>query len=344
MSEFLFDQSPWEALISAVPSGGSVPAVQLLAMLESDSDEAVEDAFAAIEERNLSVELSGFPIAAGSGQAAARLQQELQWVKEDLDLRSMEENDPLRLYLEELSSVPAFGDETVFAQRFLSGDSECADALTNLGLSRVVQISKEYAGYGVLLLDLIQEGSIGLWQAIQNYRGGDYSSFRDKMIRNNLARAVLMQARSNGIGQKLRQSMQDFRSTDERLLSELGRNPAIEEIAAALHISPEEAQSIRKMLDDAFLLDQAEKLVHPEEEKQEEELPVEDTAYFQMRERIEDLLSQLSEEDARILTLRFGLEKGLPMTAEEVGRSLRIPAYEITSREAAALAKLRKFS
>ena len=128
---------------------------------------------------------------------------------------------------------------------------------------------------------------------------------------------------------------------DEALLAELGRNPTVEELAVKLSITPEQAQSIQKTLADILLLQQAEKLTQPEETSAEDEMPVEDTAYFQMRQRIGELLSQLDAQDAQILTMRFGLDKGLPMSAEEVGRALGLTAGEISAREAAALAALR---
>ena len=115
----------------------------------------------------------------------------------------------------------------------------------------------------------------------------------------------------------------------------------MEELADKLNITPEQAQSIQKTLADILLLQQAEKLTQPEEASAEDEMPVEDTAYFQMRQRIGELLSQLDAQDAQILTMRFGLDKGLPMSAEEVGRALGLTAGEISAREAAALAALR---
>ena len=108
-----------------------------------------------------------------------------------------------------------------------------------------------------------------------------------------------------------------------------------------MKVSREEAECIKKMLDDATLLNQAEQLVRPREETPEDHLAVEDTAYFQMRQRISELLSQLDEQDAKILILRFGLEKGKPMDAGEVGRMLGMTSGEVSRREAAALAKLR---
>ena len=144
------------------------------------------------------------------------------------------------------------------------------------------------------------------------------------------------------MGQKMRSALEDYRAVDERLLSELGRNPTLEEIALELHMSPEEASAVRKMLDDARILARAKKPpVDEEEEKEAQEQAVEDTALFQMRQRISDLLSGLSEEDQKLLTLRFGLEGSKPLTPEEAGRRLGLTPEEVVAREAAALARLR---
>ena len=341
MIDFEFEQSPWEAYLGGCKNGAAISAWNLLSLLENEDDDAVADAFHIIQDKEMVLDLSSLPKTAPSGQAALRLKQEKEYVQNGLHPWDMEENDPLRLYLEEIAGIPAFGDETLLAQDLLSGDEAAAERLTTLGLSRVVQMASEYAGWNVLLLDLIQEGSVGLWEAIGSYQGGDYFAHRDRLIRNALSKAIILQARSNGLGQKMRQALQDYRATDERLLAELGRNPTLEEIAEAIHVSREEAECIKKMLDDAELLNQAEKLVQGKEETQEDDLAVEDTAYFQMRQRISELLSQLSEEDAKILTLRFGLDRGKPMSAEEAGRKLGLTAGEVSRREAAALAQLR---
>ena len=141
----------------------------------------------------------------------------------------------------------------------------------------------------------------------------------------------------------MRQALEDYRAVDERLLSELGRNPTLEEIAVELHMTAEEAGSLSRMMTTARRLAQARPEEKPEEEEQaEEQQAVEDTAYFQMRQRIAEMLSGLSEENAKLLSLRFGLEGGLPLTPEEAGRKLGLTPEEVVTREAAALAQLRQ--
>ena len=334
--EFSFEPDPWEVFRMSLTMGDTVSASQILTLLEGEDGQALEDALQELETACVKLDISDLPKNGGTGETAVRLKQEVQLVREGLNPKNLEPNDPLRLYLEEVAAVPVCGDEQLLAQK---GDA--AEALTNLGLSRVIQLAQEYVGYGVLLMDLIQEGSLGLWQAIGCYREGEYAAHRDRWIRFYLARAVILQAHSSGIGQKMRRAMEDYRQVDERLLGELGRNATIEEIADELHMDVEEARRVQKMMDNARMLDKA---IRPEEEEEEKEVEqaVEDTALFQMRQRIGDLLSGLDETDAKLLNLRFGLEGGKPVGPEETGRLLGLTAQEVVAREAAALAKLRK--
>ena len=341
MSEFVFEESLWELTLSKLRQGGSLSAVRFLPLMEGEEESAVEDALLDLEQRKITLDISDLPKAAGTGEAAVRLRREEQLAKSGMPLASLEENDPLRLYLEELASIPVCGDPQILAMECMEGKTGAQERLLNLCLSRVVELAKEYTGYGVLLLDLIQEGSLGLWQAIAAYDGGDFESYSSWYIRQYLAKAVVLQSRANGVGQKMRTHMEDYRAVDERLLSELGRNATLEEIALEMHITPEEAEMVRDTLDSARLLSQAKAANAPKEEEPEDEQHVEDTALFQMRQRIMDLLSNVSEDDAKLLTLRFGLEGGLPLNPEEAGRRLGLTPEEVIQREAAALARLR---
>ncbi len=340
--DFSFEITPWERYLATKQMGDTISAAQLLTMLEGENEQFLEDALQDLETGCMVLDLSDLPRGGSFGEAALRLRQEMQLVKKGLNPSELEPSDPLRLYLEEIASIPAAGDEQLLAQECAAG-KECAmERLTNLGLSRVIQIAGEHTGYGVLLLDLIQEGSLGLWHAINCYHGGDYAAHRDRWIRFYMAKIVTLQARANGVGQKLRTALEDYRAVDERLLGDLGRNPTLEEIALELHMTVEEAAAVKGMLDNARLLAQVKKQPELEEEKESEEQAVEDTALFQMRQRILDLLSGLNEQDQKLLTLRFGLEGGMPLNPEETGRKLGLTPEEVVAREAAALAKLRR--
>lgn len=340
MNEFTFEESPWELTLSKLPKGGSLPAVQFLTLMEGEEETSVEDALLDLEDRRIGLNLAGFPRAAGTGEAAVRLRREAQLVKQGTLLSALEENDPLRLYLEELASIPACGDPEVLALECLEGKPGAAEQLLNVSLSRVIELAKAHTGYGVLLLDLIQEGSLGLWQGILSYREGDFKVHVRWWIQQYLARAITLQAKERGVGQKMKQAMEDFRAVDGRLLTELGRNATLPEIADAMHMTLEETQAVAGMLESARMLENA-KPEEKEEDPQEENQAVEDTAYFQLRQRVSELLGCLDAEEAKLLTLRFGLEGGLPLSPEEIGKMLGITPEDVVAREAAALNKLR---
>lgn len=339
--DFSFEPTAWEAFIRTKQCGDTVTAGNLLALLEGEDEQFVEDAFLDLERGCIALSVADLPKAYGSSETALRLRREEELVKTGLKPEAFEEGDPLRLYLEEVAMIPAWGEESALALRCAEGDDTAAEQLTGLGLSRVIELAGEYTGYGVLLLDLIQEGSLGLWQAVGSYHGGDYSTHRDRWIRMSMAKAVTLHARAAGAGQKMRRALEDYRQVDERLLGELGRNPSLEEIALEMHMSVESAYTVKKMLEDARIAADFRKPEEAEEEPQEEDQAVENTALFQMRQRILDLLSGLSEEDSRLLTLRFGLEGGLPLSPEDTGRKLGLTPEEVIARETAALARLR---
>ncbi|MBQ7344751.1 MAG: sigma-70 family RNA polymerase sigma factor [Oscillospiraceae bacterium] len=341
MSEFVFQAAPWELALDDMISGGVLSAARFLTLMEGEEEAVVEEALLHLQAEKVLLDVTDLPKAHGTGEAAARLRREEQLVDAGKLMQSLEETDPLRLYLEELAQIPACGDVALLAQRLLAGDKSVVEQLTALMLSRVLDRACQMVGRGVLLQDLIQEGSLGLWEGILSYEGGDIEAHCDWYIRSAIGRLVTLQARSSGVGQKLRQAMEDYRAVDERLLGELGRNPTLEEIGQALHMAPEEAATVAKMLESARVLAQAKKVPEPEEETAEDQQAVEDTAYFQMRQRIADLLSDLDAEDARLLTLRFGLEGGKPLSPEETGRKLGLTPEEVVAREGAALAKLR---
>ncbi len=336
---FSFEESPWDGLLAGKKPGEAISAAGFLTVMEGEPEEAVADALLEMEEKFLLLDVSDLP-AAGSGEAALRLRQEKQFVKGGSRLTDLEPEDPLRRFLEEVAAAPAFGEEAQLAERCARGDADAREQLANLGLSRVISFAEEYAGRGVLLLDLIQEGSLGLWQGICGGWNSDYGAKRDYWIRFAMQKAVTMQARENGMGEKMRRAIEDYRAVDERLLGELGRNATLEEIAENLHMTVEETAVVGKMLDDARLLARVKKQPDPEEEAEEQ--AVEDTAAFQMRQRILDLLSGLNREDSTLLTLRYGLEGGKPLSPEETGRRLNLTPSEVVEREAAILTKLRQ--
>ena len=342
MMEFTFESSPWEQALENLHTGDEMNMLSLMSLLEEEDEEIVLEALDALAQKGVALSIRDLPNLPVGGNMALRLREEAQLVESGKLLTGLPENDPLRLYLEELAATPAAGDVELLAQQYLEGDEDAAQKLVTLSLSRVVELASELAGKNVLLLDLIQEGSMGLWQSILCYTGGAFEPHRDWWIRQALYRAIFLQARSGDLGQKLRMGLEDYRDMDQKLLAELGRNPTLEEIAEAMHVTAEEAAVYRDMLNMAKVRRQVDEAMEEKEPEPEDEQAVEDTAYFQMRQRITELLSTLNEADAKLLSLRFGLEGGMPMSPEDAGRKLGMTAQEVVKREANALAKLRQ--
>lgn len=346
MDEISFEESPWERYVEGL-ANQSISAVRLLTMFEGAGDEALENAFLDLLEASVAIDLSELPRSPGSGEASRRLREEQQLAASGKLLEGLQINDPLRLYLQELAMIPVCGDLTALSgelqdlHRRNRQDDTLRTKVVNLCLSRVVELAMEHTGYGVLLLDLIQEGSLGLWQGTDRFVGEDFEVCRDWWIRHYMAQAVVRQARQSGVMQKMRQAVEDYRMVDERLLSELGRNPTMAEIAEAMHMSVEETEAVRRFLENARLVGRAHEIPEPEESPEEEQA-VENTAYYQTRERVDSLMSGLSQMEMRVVTMRYGLDGKAPQTAQEVGRRLNLTVSQVVAMETAALTKMRQ--
>ena len=345
--ELAFGKTALARELDGLGVNDTLSAAKLLTLTDGVSDDVMEELFDHLHGLIGGFDLLDFPKGM-SGEAARRLREEEQLVKSGDLLTGLDENDPLRVYLEELAGIPVCGDMDVLAEELSACNREehFAEGLftkiLNLCLSRVVELAKEHTGYGVLLLDLIQEGSLGLWTDLECYVEGDMECFLDRSIRRYMAQAVLRQARASGLGQKMRQAVEDYRMVDERLLSELGRNPALEEIAEAMHMTVTEIESVRKFLENARMVGKAHEVKEPEEETSEDIQAVEDTAYYQTRERVDSLMSGISELEQKVVTMRYGLDGKAPQTAAEVGRKLNLTVTEVVELETAALTKMRQ--
>ena len=343
-----FGDTEREKILRGLQPGAVLPAAELLTALDGESEETLLEAFDQLLDRNAALDVSGLPKNAVSGEAALRLRREAQLVQEGTLLSALEETDPLRLYLEEIAAIPAFGDLCLLAEELASANRDQREVpelwtqILNLCLSRVYELACQHTGLGVLLMDLMQEGSMGLWSALACYDGGDFEAFRDWHIRQAMAQAITLQAFSNGMGQKMRRAMEDYRAVDERLLAELGRNPTLEEIAQQMHMTVEETAVVAAMLESARNMNRARVETEEKEPEPDDQQAVEDTAYFRMRQRIEELLSGLDEKEAKLLSLRFGLEGGVPLSPEAAGKQLGMTAEEVVAAEPAALGTLCK--
>ena len=331
----------WNEELAQLCAGGVCSGAGFLSLMEAQSDDAMDEAFTYLTEQRIAIDLSDVPRPAGDSAAAVRLAREAELAKRDDLMSALEETDPLRIYLEEVAATPAAGDPQVLAEKASSGDEVATQNLVSVMLSRVIDIARDYTGRGVLLLDLCQEGGLALWQSILSYETGDFETQCVAQIHQAMAMAVLGQARDSGIGQKLREGMEDYRDVDQQLLSELGRNPTLEEIAERLHLTVEETQVLHTAVENAQKRKAVDDARAPKEEDPDDQQAVENTAYFQSRQRILELLSSLTEEDVKLISLRFGLEGGLPLSPEETADRLGITPEEVIKRESAALTALR---
>lgn len=337
---FAFGPTALELLVDNTPANTEISAIRLLSAADGEDESALMDALEALQEKGVGLDISQLPADYGSGEMEARLRREELLVREGSLPFLLEDTDPLRLYLEELAAIPVQGDPHILAQQVLAGESGAAERLMNLELGRAVEAAFNCTGRGILLLDLIQEASLGLWMGISAYKDGDLEACLDSRIRFALARAVLLQARESGIMRSVSDSMERYQNADKALLTRLGRNATLEEIALEMGVTPMQAELARDTLQAAR---EMQALKQPQQtEEQEESQAVEDTAYFQSRQRVQELLSVLTPLEAKLLSLRFGLESGVPASPQTVGEKLEITAEQVVQMEAAALAKLRQ--
>lgn len=324
--DFQLERSPWEMALATLKRGDKLSAARFLTLLEQEDEQAAEEAAMELESLGVELTVEDLPAVSGSGETALRLREEVSLIKTGRLPSGLGENDPLRLYLEEVERL---------AQVPMSPLDP--DALTAKMLPRVVEIAKGYAGKGVLLLDLIQEGSLGMWQAVVN----EEPENADWWIRQAMTRTITLQARAAGAGDALREALEKYKKADRELLTRLGHNATAEEIAQELGTTPAVAEELRRQMEAVRAVEQVKSAMQPKEQTPEDDQAVEDTAYFRMRSRIAELLSTLEPADAQILTLRFGLEGGKPLTTEETAQKMNMTTAEAQRREMNALAKLR---
>ncbi|MCL4418957.1 RNA polymerase sigma factor RpoD [Patescibacteria group bacterium] len=260
-------------------------------------------------------------------------------------------SDPVRMYLKEIGKIPLlnFEQEISLAKRVEKGDREAKKILISSNLRLVVSIAKKYVGRGLTLLDLIQEGNQGLIRAVEKYdwrRGYKFSTYATWWIRQSITRAIADQARTIRIPVHMVENINRFLRASRKLMQELGREPAPEEVAKVLGIEPEKAMEIIKISQEPASLESP---VGDEEDSRLGDFIHDATAptLFDgasrelLKEQVEQVLSTLSDREKRVLEERFGLKDGKPKTLEEVGRMFAVTRERIRQIEAKALRKLR---
>ena len=259
--------------------------------------------------------------------------------------------DPVRMYLKEIGKVPLLSaeEEIELAKRMELGDQEAKKRLAEANLRLVVSIAKRYVGRGMLFLDLIQEGNLGLIKAVEKFdyrKGYKFSTYATWWIRQAITRAIADQARTIRIPVHMVETINKLIRVSRQLLQELGREPTPEEIAAEMNMPVERVREILKISQEPVSLETP---IGEEEDRhlgdfiQDDNVPVpaDAAAFTLLKEQLEEVLGTLTEREQKVLTLRFGLEDGRARTLEEVGKEFNVTRERIRQIEAKALRKLR---
>ncbi|NLB21240.1 MAG: RNA polymerase sigma factor RpoD, partial [Clostridium sp.] len=260
-------------------------------------------------------------------------------------------DDPVRMYLKEIGKVPLLTSEqeVTLAKRIEAGDELAAKELAEANLRLVVSIAKRYVGRGMLFLDLIQEGNLGLIKAVEKFdftKGFKFSTYATWWIRQAITRAIADQARTIRIPVHMVETINKLIRVERQLLQELGRTPQAEEIAEIMEMTPEKVREIMKIAQEPVSLET------PIGEEEDSHLgdfipdddalaPAEAAAFTMLKEQLISVLDTLTPREEKVLRLRFGLDDGRSRTLEEVGKEFNVTRERIRQIEAKALRKLR---
>ena len=330
---------------------GKVTYDELASQLGNANPDQVEKVFDAFEQM-------GINVIGDDGDDIELDAEDLEEVEdisvEDLDVDNMEGislDDPVRMYLREIGKIPLlnYDEELELAKRILEDDEEAKKKLTESNLRLVVSIAKKYVGRGMLFLDLIQEGNMGLIKAVDKFdytKGFKFSTYATWWIRQAITRAIADQARTIRIPVHMVETINKLIRTSRHLLQQNGREPTPEEIAEEMEIPVEKVLEIQKIAQDPVSLETPigeEDDSHLGDFIQDDDSPSPQDAasYTMLREQLEEVMKTLTPREAKVLRLRFGLDDGKARTLEEVGKQFNVTRERIRQIEAKALRKLR---
>lgn len=341
-------------------AGGSLATEEFaaaMAPLGADMDQ-IEETYHVLSEAGIEV----LPPADEPLDDASPSAEELSQLQEELDEESKNEEaeprveeystgDPVRMYLREIGKVPLLTQEQEqeLAKRIAQGDQEAAKQMTEANLRLVVSIAKRYVGRGMQLLDLIQEGNLGLLKAVEKYdftKGFKFSTYATWWVRQAITRALADQARTIRIPVHMVETMNKLTQCSRKLQQELGRELTVEELSKAMRMTPERINEIRQMCMEPVSLES------PVGEEDDSHLgdfiedntgsqPADAVSQAMLRQQLMEILDTLSEREAKVLRLRYGLDDGRPRTLEEVGKEFNVTRERVRQIEAKALRKIR---
>ncbi|KZE68409.1 RNA polymerase subunit sigma [Fictibacillus phosphorivorans] len=343
-----------EQLVEAGKKRGRLTYTEItskLAPFEQDSDQ-MDEFYHYLEEQGVEV-----AEASDDSDDEEDPKFEMEKEEEEFDLNDLSVppgvkiNDPVRMYLKEIGRVDLLSadEEIELAKRIENGDEEAKRRLAEANLRLVVSIAKRYVGRGMLFLDLIQEGNMGLIKAVEKFdydKGFKFSTYATWWIRQAITRAIADQARTIRIPVHMVETINKLIRVQRQLLQDLGREPSPEEIGAEMELTPEKVREILKIAQEPVSLETP---IGEEDdshlgdfiEDQDALAPSEAAAYELLKEQLEDVLDTLTDREENVLRLRFGLDDGRTRTLEEVGKVFGVTRERIRQIEAKALRKLR---
>ena len=339
-----------QAIIEKAKTQGQITYGELASQLDDDSVDQIDKVFDAFEDLGVDI------LQEDLEEPNIEDLEEVEDIKiEEIDLNAtldgVNVDDPVRMYLREIGKIPllSYEQELELAKKILEGDEEAKQKLAESNLRLVVSIAKKYVGRGMLFLDLIQEGNMGLIKAVEKFdytKGFKFSTYATWWIRQAITRAIADQARTIRIPVHMVETINKLIRTSRHLLQQLGREPTPEEIAKEMEISVEKVMEIQKIAQDPVSLETPigeEDDSHLGDFIQDDDSPApqDSAAYTLLKEQLEEVMQTLTPREAKVLKLRFGLEDGKARTLEEVGKEFMVTRERIRQIEAKALRKLR---
>lgn len=344
------DAEKVQEIVKKAKAKGKITYEELAKELENTNPDQIDKVFDAFEEMGVNILNDDFEDEPDIDDLKEVENLKLDEITET-SYEGISVDDPVRMYLREIGKIPllSYDKELELAKRILKGDEEAKQELAEANLRLVVSIAKKYVGRGMLFLDLIQEGNMGLIKAVEKFdytKGFKFSTYATWWIRQAITRAIADQARTIRIPVHMVETINRLIRTSRHLLQQLGREPTPEEIAKEMDMSVEKVMEIQKIAQDPVSLETPigeEDDSHLGDFIQDEDSPAPQDAasYTLLREQLEEVMKTLTPREAKVLRLRFGLDDGKARTLEEVGKEFDVTRERIRQIEAKALRKLR---
>ena len=344
------DAEKVQEIVKKAKAKGKITYEELAKELENTNPDQIDKVFDAFEEMGVNILNDDFEDEPDIDDLKEVENLQLDEITET-SYEGISVDDPVRMYLREIGKIPllSYDKELELAKRILEGDEEAKQELAEANLRLVVSIAKKYVGRGMLFLDLIQEGNMGLIKAVEKFdytKGFKFSTYATWWIRQAITRAIADQARTIRIPVHMVETINRLIRTSRHLLQQLGREPTPEEIAKEMDMSVEKVMEIQKIAQDPVSLETPigeEDDSHLGDFIQDEDSPAPQDAasYTLLREQLEEVMKTLTPREAKVLRLRFGLDDGKARTLEEVGKEFDVTRERIRQIEAKALRKLR---